>query len=117
MKYSFLLAVAYICSTFNNTLITVTSIKGKNLIFASAGFLGLKGAKRSTTFSGEAISSVLGKKICELGIKFLQIRLKGFGNSRKSVQKGFSKYLKIISVKNFTFLSHNGCRLKKKRRI
>jgi len=117
-KYISQIGIVYVYSTFNNTLITVTNIKGKTLIFASAGFLGLKGVRRSTAYAGQTLATVLGKKISGLGIHFIQIRLKGFGSSRKSVIKGFTATnLEIISIKDFTPIAHNGCRKKKKRRI
>jgi small subunit ribosomal protein S11 len=117
-KYTSLVGIVYVYNTFNNTLITITNIKGKTLLFGSCGFLGLKGAKRGTTYGGQSIANTLGKKIYEFGIYFLQIRLKGFGNSRKSVLKGFTAAnLKIISIKNFNCMRHNGCRAKKIRRI
>lgn len=117
-QYTSLVGIAYVYTTFNNTLITITNIKGTTLTFGSSGFLGLKGAKRSTAYAGQSIANILGKKISDLGIHFLQIRLKGFGNSRKSVLKGFiAANLKLISIKDFTSIAHNGCRLRKKRRI
>jgi small subunit ribosomal protein S11 len=117
-KYTSLVAIAYVYTTFNNTLITITNIKGTSLIFGSTGFLGLKGAARGTSYAGQSIASFLGKKIFGLGIKFLQIRIKGFGNSRKFLLKGFTDTsLKIISIKDFSSLAHNGCRKKKKKRI
>mmetsp|Transcript_31561 Transcript_31561/g.80375 ORF Transcript_31561/g.80375 Transcript_31561/m.80375 type:complete len:134 (+) Transcript_31561:397-798(+) len=117
-KYTSQIGIIYVYSTFNNTLITITNIKGKTLIFASAGFLGLKGVRRSTAYAGQTLATVLGKKISGLGIHFVQIRLKGFGNARKSVIKGFTATnLEIISIKDFTPIAHNGCRKKKKRRI
>jgi small subunit ribosomal protein S11 len=117
-KYTSQIGIVYVYSTFNNTLITITNIKGKTLVFASAGFLGLKGVRRSTAYAGQTLATMLGKKISELGIHFVQIRLKGFGNARKSVIKGFTATnLEIISIKDFTPIAHNGCRRKKKRRI
>jgi small subunit ribosomal protein S11 len=118
-KYAFLVAIVYVYSTFNNTIITVTSISGKVLIFGSSGLLGLKGANRSSSYASESIANVLSKKITELNIQFILIRLKGFGNSRKFVLNGFkiTNFIKIISIKDFTSLAHNGSRSKKKRRI
>jgi small subunit ribosomal protein S11 len=117
-KYISIVAIAYVYTTFNNTLITITSIAGKTILFGSSGLLGLKGAKRSTTYAGLSIANTLGRKICESGVYFLQVRLKGFGNSRKFVLKGFIKAnLKIISIKDYNSISHNGCRKKKQRRI
>jgi small subunit ribosomal protein S11 len=117
-KHTSLIAIVYVYTTFNNTLITITDINGKTLTFGSTGALGLKGAKRSTAYAGQSIATVLGKKLINLGVHFLQIKVKGFGNARKSVLKGFlAASLKIISVKDITSISHNGCRKRKKRRI
>ena len=117
-KYSSLIGIAHIYTTFNNTLITISDLKGNTLSCASCGFLGLAGSKRSTGYAGQIVSNMLGKKVYELGIRFLQIRLKGFGNSRKSVLKGLvTANLKIISLKDITPITHNGCRSKKRRRI
>ncbi|YP_001874774.1 ribosomal protein S11 (mitochondrion) [Hemiselmis andersenii] len=117
-KYLLQIGIVYVYTTFNNTLMTVTDIKGKTLIFTSAGFLGLKGVRRSTAYAGQTLTTVLSKNMSKLGIRFIQIRLKGFGNARKSVLKGFAATnLEIISIKDFTSIAHNGCRRKKKRRI
>lgn len=117
-KYSSLIGIVHIYTTFNNTLITISNLKGHTLICASSGFLGLAGSKRSTSYAGQIVANMIGKKVYELGIRFLQIRLKGFGNSRKSVLKGLvTANLKIISLKDITPIAHNGCRSKKKRRI
>jgi small subunit ribosomal protein S11 len=117
-KYTSLVAIVYVYTTFNNTLITITNIRGKTLLFGSCGFLGLKGAKRNTTYAGQYIANILGKKIYDFGLNFLQIRLKGFGNSRKPILKGFMiANLKIISIKDSNCMAHNGCRAKKQRRI
>ena len=117
-NYSALVAIVHVYTTFNNTLITITNISGHTILFAAAGFLGIKGARRGSSFAGQAIANILAKKLLVFGIRFLQIYLKGFGNSRKSVLKGLTTTnLKILSIKNLTLASHNGCRMKKKRRI
>lgn len=116
--HSRLIAIIYVYSTFNNTLITITNIDGKVLTFGATGFLNIKGSKRSTAFAGQNIATVLAKKLTNLGIKFLQLKFKGFGISRKSVLKGFSTYnFTILSIKHLQLSAHNGCRQKKKRRI
>lgn len=117
-KYVNLIGIVHIFSTFNNTLITITNIKGKTILFGSSGFLNLKGAKRGTAYSGQLIADILGKKIFGLGFRFVFIQFKGFGNARKSILKGFkSSNLKAIKIKDCTAIAHNGCKKKKKRRI
>lgn len=117
-RYLYIIAIVYIYTTFNNTLITITNIKGKTIIFSACGFLNMKGAKRSTPYAGQSLAEFLGKKLFSRGIRLLYIKLKGFGVARKAVVKGFSSTnLKIIRIKDYTSTPHNGCRFKKKRRI
>lgn len=113
-----ILGIAHVYITFNNTIITVTNIMGKTLAFGSTGILGLKGAKRSTTYAGQSLGTLIGKKVANLGVQFLQIKVKGFGNASKSVLKGLLvSNLKILAIQNVTPITHNGCRAKKVRRI
>lgn len=117
-KHSNLIGVVYVQTTFNNTLITVTDVKGKTILFGSSGFLGLKGARRSTPYAGQSIANIIGTKLFNLGFRFLYIQLKNFGSARKSVIKGFIlANLKVIIIKDSTPVAHNGCKAKKKRRI
>lgn len=117
-KNVYLIAIAYVYSSLNNTLITITNIKSQTILFGSSGLLALKGAKRSTSFAGQNLAEILGKKVFSIGFRFIYIQIKGFGNSRKSVLKGFmSSNLKIIAIKDCTKISHNGCKAKKRRRI
>lgn len=117
-KYSYLTGIVYIYLTFNNTLISVTDINGKTILFGSSGLLGLKGAKRGTSYAGQSIATMLSKKLYLLGFRFLYIQLKGFGGARRSVLKGFAfSNFKVISIKDHTAIAHNGCKQKKKRRI
>lgn len=117
-KYSSLIGIVHILSTFNNTLLTITNIEGNTILFGSAGFLNLKGAKRGTAYAGQLIADILGKKMFTLGFRFIFIQFKGFGNARKSILKGFkSANLKAIKIKDCTSIAHNGCKTKKRRRI
>jgi small subunit ribosomal protein S11 len=116
--YKSLVGIAHINTTYNNTLITITNLKGRPLVFGSSGFLGLNGSARNSTYAGQSIANSLGKKLLELKIYFIQIRLKGFGNSRKSILKGFiSANIKVLNIKDVTVNAHNGCRNKKIRRV
>lgn len=117
-KTNILVAIVHISLSFNNTLITITNIHGKTISFGAGGFLGLKGAKRSTSYAGQTIAILLGKKIFALGFRYILLNLNGFGSARKTVLKGFlSTKLKILRIKDKTSIAHNGCKAKKKRRI
>lgn len=117
-KTALFIGIVHVFLTHNNTLITVTSIYGKTITFGSAGFLDFKGSKRGTIFASNGIIIFIGKKLLDIGIKFIQIRFKGFGNSRAFLLQSFLVLnLKIISVQDSMSIAHNGCRSKKKRRI
>lgn len=117
-KTNILVAFVYINFSFNNTLITITNINGKTISFGSGGVLGLKGARRSTSYAGQTVANLLGKKIFSLGFRYIILNLNGFGSARKTVLKGFiSTKLKILRIRDTTSIAHNGCKAKKKRRI
>lgn len=117
-KTNILVAFVYINLSFNNTLITVTDLQGKTISFGAGGFLGLKGARRSTAYAGQTIAMLLGKKLFSLGFRYILLNLNGFGSARKTVLKGLiSTKLKILRIKDSTGIAHNGCKAKKKRRI
>lgn len=117
-KYLYTVGIISIYSSFNNTLITVKNIKDKTILCGSSGFVGLKGAKRSTSYAGQSIAQILGEKIFNLGFRFIYIEFKGFGNARKAIIKSFlSSNLIIIGIKDTSHIAHNGCKSKKRRRI
>jgi len=104
--------------TSNNTKITVTDNEGKTLVWASGGSVGFKGSKRSTSYAAQATAEIVGEKAYKIGIRNVQIRLKGIGKGRFSVAKGIrSTGLRIQSITDVTPLPHNGCRPPKKRRV
>jgi len=109
-----IVAIVYIYTSFNNTLITITNIKGQTVLFASSGCLGLKGSKRSTTFAGQSLADIVGKKMFALDFRFVYIQLKGFWAAKKPSLKGFSSSnFKILRIKDKTNIAHNGCKAKK----
>jgi small subunit ribosomal protein S11 len=113
-----LIAIVNILSTSNNTIINISDIHSRTLFFGSGGLLGIKGSRRSTSYAGQAIANVLGKKLLSLGTKYIYIKLKGFGKGRYTSTKGFSALgLNILSISDVTSLPFNGCKPSKKRRI
>jgi small subunit ribosomal protein S11 len=110
--------IAHAYCTSNNTKITVTDSEGKTLVWASGGSAGFKGSKRSTSYAAQATAEIAGEKAYKIGVRNVQIRLKGIGKGRFSVAKGLrSAGLRIQSIADVTPLAHNGCRPPKKRRI
>ncbi|MBA3751974.1 30S ribosomal protein S11 [Candidatus Dependentiae bacterium] len=111
-------AIAHVMSTFNNTLVAVTTLEGDVLLRGSAGKLGFKGARKGTPFAASQIGSILAKEMSTLGIRNLEVNLQGPGAGRDSVVRAFqSSGLYISVLRDVTPLPHNGTRAPKKRRV
>ena len=111
-------AIAHVRSTFNNTIVSVTTRDGDVLFRSSAGRLGFKGARKSTPFAASQIAGTLAKEMSDYGIKMLEINLQGPGSGRDSVVRSFQAAgFKITTLRDVTPLPHNGVRAPKKRRV
>lgn len=111
-------AVAHITSTFNNTLVSITTLEGDVLLRGSAGKMGFKGARKGTPFAASQIGSTLAKDMQIIGIKNVEINMQGPGSGRESVVRAFQGAgLHISILRDVTPLPHNGCRPPKKRRV
>ncbi len=111
-------AVAHVMSTFNNTLVSITTLEGDVLLRGSSGKLGFKGARRGTPFAASQIGTTLAREMSSLGIRNLEVNLKGPGSGRDSVVRAFQSSGMYISVlRDVTPLPHNGTRAPKKRRV
>lgn len=111
-------AVAHVHSTFNNTIVTISDLKGNTLHWSSGGLAGFKGSRRSTSFAAQSAAEQAGKKAVESGILSVSVILKGIGDGRESAIRGLqSTGLKISSISDQTPIPHNGCRPKKQRRV
>lgn len=118
MLYSSSIAIAHVKCSFNNTLISITSIDGSILASASGGIVGFKGHKRSTSYAALTAAKFVAKKVYQQGVRKLYVSLTGLGSGRKSSLKGFlAAKLQIIEIKDFTSIPHNGCKESKKRRV
>ncbi len=108
----------YVQSTYNNTQIVLTDLKGNVLATASSGSVGFKGAKKGTPFAAAKIGEVLGAKAAAMGMKEVGVIIKGVGSGRESGVRGFiSKGINITSIKDVTPVPHNGPKPKKPRRV
>ena len=111
-------AIAHVKSTFNNTIVSVTTMEGDVLFSSSAGRLGFKGSRKSTPFAASQIASNLAKEMQAVGVKTLEINMQGPGSGRDSVVRAFqSSGLAVSVLRDVTPLPHNGCRAPKKRRV
>jgi small subunit ribosomal protein S11 len=108
---------AYITSTFNNTLITITNDKGDTIGWSSAGSAGFKGTRKSTPFAATSAVEAVVKKAVGKGLKTVEVYIKGPGVSRDSALRAIkSGGLSISLIADITPVPHNGPRAKKKRR-
>lgn len=109
---------AYIHVSYNNTIITLTDTEGKVIAWASAGSAGFKGARKSTPFAASRVTEILTEKIKKIGIKDIEVFVRGIGSGRDSAIRSLaSRGLNIISIEDVTPLPHNGCRPRKARRV
>lgn len=110
--------VACVRSTFNNTLVSITTPTGDVLLTGSAGRLGFKGSRKGTPFAATQIGSTLAKEMANMGVKTVEVNLQGPGSGRDSVVRAFqASGLNISVLRDTTPIPHNGCRAPKKRRV
>jgi small subunit ribosomal protein S11 len=115
-----IIAIVNILSTSNNTIINISQTHNNNTILSgSSGLFGMKGSRRSTSYAAQVVVNIFGKKLMLLGIKYLYLKLKGFGNGRYSSIKSLSSLmnLKILNIIDLTPIPFNGCKPSKKRRV
>ncbi len=111
-------AVVHVKSTFNNTLVSVTTPTGDVLLRGSAGRLGYKGSRKGTPFAASQITSNLAKSMSDIGIKSVEVNLQGPGSGRDSVVRSLQAAgFKLTKLSDVTPLPHNGPRPPKKRRV
>ncbi len=109
---------AYIHSTFNNTIVTITDNDGNAISWASAGTLGFKGSKKSTPFAAQTAADVAAKAAMEHGLKSVEVYVKGPGSGREAAIRALQAAgLEINMIKDVTPIPHNGCRPPKRRRV
>ncbi|MCM8781084.1 MAG: 30S ribosomal protein S11 [Candidatus Omnitrophica bacterium] len=110
--------IAYIQASFNNTIITITDKQGNALVWSTPGIVGYSGSKKSTPFAAQQAASDAAKKAKDVGIKEVDVYVKGPGAGRESAIRALQAAgLTITSIKDITPIPHNGCRPRKKRRV
>ena len=118
IKRNVLHGVAHILASFNNTIVTITDTTGLTLCWDSAGSVGFKGSRKSTPFAAQRAAESVADKAKKLGVKELEIRVKGPGAGRESAITALQAAgLEIKAIEDVTPLPHNGCRPRKKRRV
>lgn len=110
--------VAHIQSTFNNTIITITDQQGNTICWASAGTSGFKGARKGTPFAAQLAAKEVASKAKEYGVRYVDVRVKGPGAGRESSIRALQAAgLEIKSIRDVTPIPHNGCRVRRRRRV
>jgi small subunit ribosomal protein S11 len=110
--------IAHIHAGFNNTAITITDTNGDTLCWATAGTVGFKGARKGTPFAAQRTAESAAEKAQKLGVKELEVRIRGPGAGRESSIRGLqSAGLSIRAIEDVTPLPHDGCRPPKRRRV
>ncbi len=110
--------IAYIKATFNNTIVTMTDAGGDVLCWATAGTVGFKGSRKSTPFAAQRAAETVAEKAAKVGVREVEIRVKGPGAGRESAITGLqASGMSIKSIEDVTPLPHNGCRPPKRRRV
>ena len=111
--------MAYIHSTFNNTIVTITNLKGDVLCWSSAGVVGFKGTKKGTPFAAQKVAEDVARKAREnFQLEKVTAVVKGPGSGGETAIRTLQAIgLKIISIREATPIPHNGCRPPKKRKV
>lgn len=109
---------AYIHSTFNNTIVTLTDTRGNALSWASAGGMGFRGSRKSTPFAAQMAAETATKAAMEHGLRSVEVYVKGPGSGREAAIRSLQATgLEIQMIKDTTPIPHNGCRPPKRRRV
>lgn len=110
--------IAHIQSTFNNTIVSITDVKGELVSWASAGTVGFKGTKKGTPFAAQMAAEACARKAMEHGMKRIDVFVKGPGSGRETAIRSLQAVgLDVSLIKDVTPIPHNGCRAPKRRRV
>jgi len=109
---------AHIQSTFNNTIVTITDVRGNAISWASAGGLGFRGSRKSTPYAAQTAAETAAKAAMEHGLKSVEVFVKGPGSGREAAIRALQAAgLEVTMIKDVTPVPHNGCRPPKRRRV
>jgi small subunit ribosomal protein S11 len=110
--------VAYIKSSFNNTIVTITDTEGNTLSWASSGNVGFKGSRKSTPFAAQLAAEKAARQAMEHGVRRVEVLVKGPGSGRETAIRSIQNTgIEVSGIKDVTPVPHNGCRPPKRRRV
>ena len=109
---------AYVYSSFNNTLVTLTDTNGNVVSSSSAGASGFKGSRKSTPFAAQLAGESAARKAMENGMQTVEVLVKGAGSGREAAIRALQATgLNVTAIRDVTPIPHNGCRPRKRRRV
>jgi small subunit ribosomal protein S11 len=110
--------IVHIHASFNNTIVTITDRQGNTLAWATSGGCGFRGSRKSTPFAAQVAAEKAGNVVKEMGMKTMEVWVKGPGPGRESAVRSLNALgFKISSISDVTPIPHNGCRPPKRRRV
>ncbi len=110
--------IAHVKASFNNTIITITSLTGDTISWGAAGGAGFRGTRKSTPFAAQRAAENAAHAAKRHGMREVEVRVRGAGSGRESAVRALSNSgLNITSIEDVTPLPHNGCRARKRRRV
>lgn len=116
IKKNIVVGIAHIQATFNNTIITITDLRGNKISGANAGEL-FSGAKKSTQHVAQLIADKASELAKEHGLKTISVRVKGPGSAKEAALSALAMHFTVASITDITPVAHNGCRPPKRRRV
>lgn len=109
---------AHVKATFNNVMVTLTDQYGNTISWASSGKMGFKGSRKNTPYAAQVAASAAAKEAYDLGLRRVDVFVKGPGSGRESAIRALSSNgLEIATIRDVTPIPHNGCRPPKRRRV
>ena len=112
------IGVAHIQATFNNTIVSITDLKGNLVCWSTPGKMGFKGSKKSTPFAAQRAAQAAAKEALEQGVRRAEVWVKGPGSGREAAIRSLQAAgLEITAIRDVTPIPHDGCRPPKRRRV
>ena len=110
--------IAHVLATFNNTIVTITDMKGNVIGWSSAGKIGFKGSRKSTAYAAQMVAQDASRQAMGHGLKEVEVLVKGPGAGRESAVRALQAIgLDLTIIRDVTPVPHNGCRPPKQRRV
>jgi len=110
--------IVFISASFNNTMVSITDTNGNLIAQSSAGAKGFRGSRKGTPFAAQQAAQEAARKASEVGLREVEVRVKGPGGGRESAIRAISQAgIRVTSIRDTTPIPHNGCRPPKRRRV